>query len=137
MDRGTYLEHDGRPAVRFQRIYPHAIERVWAAVTEPTELAHWFPSTVKIELRPGGTIEFFDDPHTGPTTGTRRHQTHARQGFGGCCGSSRHWSADVLGSSARTWAMSKDAAGLSGPSVRQASAIRPCSAGAAIAMMCS
>jgi uncharacterized protein YndB with AHSA1/START domain len=54
MDRGTYIEHDGRPAVRFQRTYPHAIERVWSAVTEPDELAHWFPSTVRIELRPEG-----------------------------------------------------------------------------------
>ncbi|MGH3693962.1 MAG: SRPBCC domain-containing protein [Pseudonocardiaceae bacterium] len=51
MDRGTYLEHDGRPAVRFQRTYPHPIERVWAAVTEPDELSHWFPCAVQIEPR--------------------------------------------------------------------------------------
>lgn len=53
-----------------QRVYPHAVERVWAAVSEPDELARWFPSTVKIDLRPGGAIEFFDDPYSGPTTGT-------------------------------------------------------------------
>ena len=70
MDRGTYLEHHGRPAVRFQRIYPHAIERVWAAVTDPDELSHWFPFAVQIDPRPGGTIEFSDDPNTPPTTGT-------------------------------------------------------------------
>jgi uncharacterized protein YndB with AHSA1/START domain len=70
MDRGTYIEQDGRPAVRFQRTYPHPIERVWAAVTEPDELAHWFPSRVQIDPRPGGTIEFFDDPNMAPTTGT-------------------------------------------------------------------
>ncbi|MGH3769197.1 MAG: SRPBCC family protein [Pseudonocardiaceae bacterium] len=70
MDRGTYLEYHGRPAVRFQRIYPHAIERVWAAVTEPEQLSHWFPSTVTIEPRTRGTITFSDDPHAEPTTGT-------------------------------------------------------------------
>jgi uncharacterized protein YndB with AHSA1/START domain len=70
MDRGTYVEHDGRPAVRFQRTYPHPIERVWSAVTEPDELAHWFPSRVQMDPRPGGAIEFSDDPHTAPTAGT-------------------------------------------------------------------
>ncbi len=70
MDRGTYIEYNGRPAVRFQRSYPYPIERLWAAVTQPDELEHWFPSAVKIEPRVGGTIEFFDDPNTEPTTGT-------------------------------------------------------------------
>jgi uncharacterized protein YndB with AHSA1/START domain len=69
MDRGTYLEYHGRPAVRFQRIYSHPIERVWAAVTEPKELSHWFPSTVTIEPRIGGAITFSDDPYTEPSTG--------------------------------------------------------------------
>ncbi len=70
MDRGAYIEYDGRPAVRFQRTYPHRIERLWAAVTEPDELSHWFPSAVQIEPRAGGTIEFSDDPNMQPTTGT-------------------------------------------------------------------
>jgi uncharacterized protein YndB with AHSA1/START domain len=34
MDLGSYLEYDGRPAVRFQRTYTHTIDRVWAAVTD-------------------------------------------------------------------------------------------------------
>ncbi|EST37515.1 hypothetical protein N566_12625 [Streptomycetaceae bacterium MP113-05] len=69
MERGVFTEHDGRPAVRFQRRYPHAVERVWAAVSEPAGLAHWFPSTVRIEPRAGGAIEFADDPNTEPATG--------------------------------------------------------------------
>ncbi len=28
-DDGTYLEVDGRPAVRFERIYHQPIDRVW------------------------------------------------------------------------------------------------------------
>jgi uncharacterized protein YndB with AHSA1/START domain len=70
MDRGTYTERDGRPTVRFQHRYPHPVERLWAAVTEPGELAHWFPSTVRIEPRAGGTIAFSDDPHVEPSSGT-------------------------------------------------------------------
>src|SRR5262249_41825335 len=31
---GTYIEYDGRPAVRFVRTYPHPIERVWHAITD-------------------------------------------------------------------------------------------------------
>jgi uncharacterized protein YndB with AHSA1/START domain len=70
-DRGSYTElDDGRPAVRFERTYPHPIERVWAAVSEPDGLAHWFPSKVEIEPRVGGTIRFSEDPNTEPSTGT-------------------------------------------------------------------
>jgi uncharacterized protein YndB with AHSA1/START domain len=70
MGRGSYIEYGGRPAVRFQRSYPCAIERVWAAVTGPEELSHWFPSTVTIEPWAGGKVTFSDDPHLEPTTGT-------------------------------------------------------------------
>ncbi len=70
MNLGTLIDHEGRPAVRFQREYPHPVERVWAAVSEPDGLAHWFPSQVKIEPAVGGTVEFSGDPHLPPTTGT-------------------------------------------------------------------
>ena len=54
---GTYLEIDGRPAVRFERVYPHSVERVWRAVTDPAEMRHWFPSPeISYDARPGGTI---------------------------------------------------------------------------------
>lgn len=46
MTTGTYLEVDGRPALRFVRDYPHPAQRVWDAVTDPTELSTWFPARV-------------------------------------------------------------------------------------------
>ncbi|WP_314174524.1 SRPBCC family protein [Streptomyces winkii] len=70
MDRGTYFEYEGRPAVRFQRTYPHPAERLWTAVTEPGELAHWFPSTVRMDSHAGGKIEFAGDPNLEESTGT-------------------------------------------------------------------
>jgi uncharacterized protein YndB with AHSA1/START domain len=63
IDRGTYIEHEGRPAVRFVRRYPHPAERVWAAVSEPEGLLHWFPSRVELEPRAGGRIAFRGDPN--------------------------------------------------------------------------
>jgi uncharacterized protein YndB with AHSA1/START domain len=69
MDLGTYLEYDGRPAVRFERTYPHPIDRVWAAVSTPVGLAGWFPSKVDIEPRAGGTIAFSGDPNVDDATG--------------------------------------------------------------------
>lgn len=69
-DRGTYLEYDGRPAVRFQRRYPHPVDRVWAALTQPTELTAWFPSSVQLETRVGGRIEFTGDPYAEDSSGT-------------------------------------------------------------------
>ena len=70
MDRGTYVEHDGHPAVRFRRSYPHPVERVWAAITGTDELAHWFPSKVVLEQRVGGVVEFSGDPHIADSRGT-------------------------------------------------------------------
>ena len=69
-DFGTYVEHDGRPAVRFVRTYPHSIDRVWSAVTNPDELRHWFPSEIDIDLRTGGAITFAGDPFADDQTGT-------------------------------------------------------------------
>ncbi|MHC1562595.1 SRPBCC domain-containing protein [Actinomycetospora sp. C-140] len=43
---GSYLEIDGRPALRFVREYAHAADRVFALLTDPSELVHWFPAQV-------------------------------------------------------------------------------------------
>ncbi|MFE7775027.1 SRPBCC family protein [Streptomyces sp. NPDC057445] len=70
MNRGTFITFEGRPAVRFERSYPHPVEQVWAAVSEPEGLAHWFPSKVTLEPRAGGKIEFSHDPHMPSSAGT-------------------------------------------------------------------
>ncbi|MEU3982057.1 SRPBCC family protein [Streptomyces sp. NPDC026672] len=67
---GTFLtSDDGRPAVRFERVWDHPLDRVWHLVTDPDELAHWFPSRVELEPRPGGTVRFSGDPHLPESTG--------------------------------------------------------------------
>jgi uncharacterized protein YndB with AHSA1/START domain len=68
---GTYETIDGKPAVRFERVYPHPVERVWRSVTEPDELAHWFPTTVEVDLREGGAMAFrFPEGEIGPMEGS-------------------------------------------------------------------
>ncbi|MFD8740178.1 SRPBCC family protein [Streptomyces sp. NPDC059618] len=67
---GTFLTlDDGRPAVRFGRVYAHPADRLWRFVTDPGELAAWFPSRAEIDLRPGGTIRFSGDPNMPESTG--------------------------------------------------------------------
>ncbi|MDR2987755.1 MAG: SRPBCC family protein [Nocardiopsaceae bacterium] len=63
MERGTLIDHEGRPAVRFRREFSQPVERVWAAITNPDDLAAWFPSKVSMESQAGGTIEFYGDPN--------------------------------------------------------------------------
>jgi uncharacterized protein YndB with AHSA1/START domain len=37
----------------------HPVDRVWRAITDPTEIAQWFPNeSATLEARPGGTGEF-------------------------------------------------------------------------------
>lgn len=59
---GTYEHVDGRPAVRFVRELSHPPERVWEVVTQPQELARWFPCAVELELRLGGPMRFTFGP---------------------------------------------------------------------------
>jgi uncharacterized protein YndB with AHSA1/START domain len=63
---GTYEKIDGRPAVRFERRLAHPIEAVWRAVTEPDELAAWFPTRVEVDLRVGGAMRFTFVDHEHP-----------------------------------------------------------------------
>ncbi|MGY2067047.1 SRPBCC domain-containing protein [Blastococcus sp. SYSU DS0619] len=44
MNDGTLETIDGRPALRFERVLAHPIERVWRAVSVPAELEQWFPA---------------------------------------------------------------------------------------------
>lgn len=55
---GTLHVEDGRYVLRFERRLPHPPEKVWAALTDPAELTHWFPQDVEADLRPGGKMRF-------------------------------------------------------------------------------
>ena len=54
---GTLETVDGRPALRFERRLAHPIERVWRAVSEPAELAQWFPAAAEWTPGEGETFE--------------------------------------------------------------------------------
>lgn len=68
-DRARLETVGERPALRVERRLAHSPERVWRAITEPSELARWFPAAVTVDLRPGGTIEFTFEGEETPTTG--------------------------------------------------------------------
>jgi uncharacterized protein YndB with AHSA1/START domain len=63
MDPLATLETIGDKVVlRFERRLPHPPGKVFAAISDPAELAHWFPARVQWELRPHAAIEFrFED----------------------------------------------------------------------------
>jgi uncharacterized protein YndB with AHSA1/START domain len=54
----SYQLIDDHPTLRFERRIAHPVQAVWRAVTEPAELAHWFPCEVQVELRVGGRMTF-------------------------------------------------------------------------------
>lgn len=68
-NRGTYLEVEGRPALRFRRTYPHPVEKVWAAISTPAGLKNWFPGRVTVEPRVDGAMTFDMDPNAPAGTG--------------------------------------------------------------------
>jgi uncharacterized protein YndB with AHSA1/START domain len=50
-----FIDHD---TVEFVRTYPHPIERVWKAVSDPAEVAIWFIPPTVWDLQPGGAYRF-------------------------------------------------------------------------------
>ena len=58
------------PTVRVERHFPHPIEKVWRAVTQPEHLGEWFPSPVELDLRPGGAMRFAAFEGDAGATGT-------------------------------------------------------------------
>ncbi|MDN3356158.1 SRPBCC family protein [Actinomadura sp. DC4] len=68
---GSLHTAGGRNVLRFERRLAHPVEKVWRAVTEPAELAHWFPAMVAMEPRVGGAMRFtFPGGEMDPTDGT-------------------------------------------------------------------
>jgi uncharacterized protein YndB with AHSA1/START domain len=59
MTDGTLETIDGRPALRFERTLAHPVERVWRAITEPTELERWFPAAADWTPATGETFEAY------------------------------------------------------------------------------
>jgi uncharacterized protein YndB with AHSA1/START domain len=62
-DQGTLIHLDGRPTLRFERRYAHSVDRVWRAISDPGEMASWFPSDVEGDRAVGADLAFVDDAH--------------------------------------------------------------------------
>jgi uncharacterized protein YndB with AHSA1/START domain len=52
-DLGTIDRADGKDVLRFERRLHHPVERVWRAITEPSELIGWW-GRAEIDLHEGG-----------------------------------------------------------------------------------
>ena len=80
---GSYLEIDGRPALRFVREYQHPAERVFVLLTDPDELAHWFPARVAAPTwSAGATVTFsFEADGDGGTGTVLAHEPPHRVAF--------------------------------------------------------
>jgi uncharacterized protein YndB with AHSA1/START domain len=49
---------DGRWQLRFTRRFPHPPHKVWRAITNPDDLAQWFPTSIEGERAPGARLRF-------------------------------------------------------------------------------
>ncbi|MTD59041.1 SRPBCC family protein [Amycolatopsis pithecellobii] len=56
--------------LRFERRFAHPVAKVWRAITEPAQLAHWFPAAVETELKIGAPMTF-TFPDAAPIDGDR------------------------------------------------------------------
>jgi uncharacterized protein YndB with AHSA1/START domain len=56
----TLTTEGGRTVLRMERRLTHSVEKVWRALTEPSELGHWFPTKVEVDLVVGGKVRFVE-----------------------------------------------------------------------------
>ncbi|WUJ69807.1 SRPBCC family protein [Kribbella soli] len=54
----TLSSENGRTVLRMRRDLRHPAEKVWRAITDPTQLAGWFPAAVELDLRLDGPVKF-------------------------------------------------------------------------------
>jgi uncharacterized protein YndB with AHSA1/START domain len=64
---GTLQTVDGRAVLRFERRLAHPAEKVWRAITDPAELANWFPAAIEGDREPGAALRFVHPGGEGPT----------------------------------------------------------------------
>jgi uncharacterized protein YndB with AHSA1/START domain len=54
----TLEQRDGRWLLGFERKLKHSPHKVWRVLTEPAELAHWFPAAIEGERSQGAALRF-------------------------------------------------------------------------------
>jgi uncharacterized protein YndB with AHSA1/START domain len=62
----SYATIRDQPTLNFERRLSHPVDRVWRAITEPDELAQWFPTQVEADLELGGRMTFTFEDYTLP-----------------------------------------------------------------------
>lgn len=61
VDLGVLDDVDGHPVLLFERTLAHTPERVWRALTDPAEMATWFPAGVETVPEVGAPMRFTPD----------------------------------------------------------------------------
>src|SRR5215218_9570379 len=61
--RATLDTIGGKTVLRFERRLAHPPAKVFRAISDPAELAHWFPARMELELRTGAPIRFTFEDH--------------------------------------------------------------------------
>ncbi|HLM47404.1 MAG TPA: SRPBCC domain-containing protein, partial [Myxococcaceae bacterium] len=59
MKHGTLTKKDTQVELRFERRLAHPPEKVWRALTDSQELAHWFPARIEGARESGAELRFF------------------------------------------------------------------------------
>ncbi len=66
---GTLTLEGDRATLHFERRLRHPPEAVWAAITEPEQLALWYLTTARSDRRSGGAIDYVSGPNRFHVTG--------------------------------------------------------------------
>ena len=66
---GEVITQGERAMLVFRRRFPHPPERVWKALTDPSELSRWYMTKASIDPRVGGEVDFLAGPSQLHVTG--------------------------------------------------------------------
>lgn len=58
----SFKDNGATKTLRLERDFPHPVEKVWRAITEPKELSAWWPMQIEeLPLTVGATLQFTDE----------------------------------------------------------------------------
>jgi uncharacterized protein YndB with AHSA1/START domain len=80
MTMGTLHSQGSQHTLRFERHFAHPPERVWQALTENDDLAHWFPARIDGERAAGARLRFVFPPEPGQVPADSEEEGDAMTG---------------------------------------------------------
>ncbi|NQY56524.1 MAG: hypothetical protein HRT86_08585 [Ilumatobacteraceae bacterium] len=83
------MSEDQRATIRFERLLPHTVDRVWQSITEPEHMQTWLAFRARIDLRVGAASI------SGSARATKKRRCRGARSLCSTCQPASMWTAPM------------------------------------------